>query len=188
MSQIFIISDIFGRTPALAQLAQDFTPSGTAVELLDPYNGVDQGFTSQEQAYEAFIAGVGLDGYQKFIEKKLNSYNGTICLIAFSVGASAIFRLSGHPAFNHVRKAVCFYPSQIRHFPDIDPCFDLELIFPNSEPGFDVDKMMAVQKKKETVSCQKAPGSHGFMNKLSPGFHEGLYKQFCDTLINFINP
>jgi len=187
LSQIFIISDIFGRTPALEQLAQDLAPPGFAVELLDPYKGVDQGFSSQEQAYDAFMAGIGLDDYQKFIKKKLNSYNGTIFLIAFSVGASAVFRLSGNPAFNHVRKAICFYPSQIRHFPDIDPCFDLELIFPNCEPGFDVDKMMAMQKRKETVSCQKAPGSHGFMNKLSPGFHERLYEQFCDAFIKGIN-
>jgi dienelactone hydrolase len=175
LKTIFIISDIFGRTPALDQLAQNFAVPGAQVDIVDPYKGVDQNFASQEQAYDSFMSRIGLDGYQKLIEDRLGSCEGAICLIAFSVGASAVWRLSGNPVFKHIVKAFCFYPSQIRHFPDIQPCFDTELIFPVSEPGFDVDEMSILQEVKPLVSCRKESAEHGFMNALSPGFNIDLY-------------
>lgn len=176
MTRILIISDIFGRTRSLDRLARGLALPGTYVEILDPYKGVDQKFTSQQQAYDAFMAHVGLESYREIIIGKTGSCRGPLFLIAFSVGASAVWQISGDPAFQYVSKASCFYPSQIRHFPGVVPCFDLELIFPSSEPGFDVDEMIATQTEKPHVTCKKEKGKHGFMNALSPGYDENLYK------------
>ena len=177
MNQIFVISDIFGRTPALERLVQDLTVPGTCADILDPYKGTDQGFASEAHAYDAFMSRTGLESYREIVKEQLGSVKEPACLIGFSVGATAVWQISGDPAFKKkVVRAYCFYPSRIRHFPDIQPCFEIELIFPISEPAFDVNKMMALQAGKSNVTCRKEKGKHGFMNALSPHYDESMSK------------
>ncbi|MCF6248257.1 MAG: hypothetical protein L3J69_12990 [Desulfobacula sp.] len=64
---IFVISDIFGKTPALKRLC-DMLSKKTDIEIIDPYGGIDPSFNSEALAYERFMGQVGLDKYCTIIE------------------------------------------------------------------------------------------------------------------------
>mgnify|MGYP000412717525 FL=1 len=53
---LVLVSDIFGKTPALVTLAKKLN----ANMIVDPYSGVDMAFNSEQQAYEYFIQHSGL--------------------------------------------------------------------------------------------------------------------------------
>ncbi|MDN3490116.1 hypothetical protein [Pseudoalteromonas sp. APC 3694] len=41
--------------------------------------------------------------------------------------------MSAHPAIKTIVKGICFYSSQIRHHTELNPAFEIELIFPHYE-------------------------------------------------------
>ena len=67
MHRIFV-SDIFGKTPALENLSQAV---GADVEVIDPYAGKYMGFQTERQAYECFMADVGLGAYGDVLQSRL---------------------------------------------------------------------------------------------------------------------
>lgn len=186
-TQLFVVSDIFGRTPALETLCMSLALTADSVEIIDPYGGIDHGFDSEPDAYTHFMADTGLARYADIIETHLSNLRDNVIIIAFSVGASAVWRLSGKNQFPRVKKAVCFYPSQIRHFPDVQPCIDMELIFPAAEPQFNVDEMILKQQFKTRVACIKTDGYHGFMNRLSDNFDAALYDHFVKYITGHLS-
>ena len=176
MTPLYVISDIFGRTPVLEEFCHDLT--GPDFLIIDPYKGKHMEFDTESRAYAFFMEHTGPDQYRSIIKDRLQPAGEGIRVIGFSVGASAVWQISGEKGFSHVKKAICFYPSRIRDFPDIRPGFDVTLVFPASEPQFDVDEMILKQTGKPRVSCCKADGGHGFMNRLSKNFHPDLYRTF----------
>jgi len=56
---IILVSDIFGKTPALIQLAEAIG----ATAIIDPYDGVDMGFEDESKAYAYFVEQVGFEQY-----------------------------------------------------------------------------------------------------------------------------
>lgn len=185
---LFFISDIFGRTPALETLCRQVCGRSGRFTIIDPYGGQDQGFSSEARAYAVFTERVGLEAYSRIIAARLGRDRGHILAAAFSVGASALWRLSRDTSFSRIRQAVCFYGSQIRHHPDITPCFRIRLIFPDHEPHFDVDDLMERLETKDRVSCRKAAGRHGFMNQCSPNFDPDLYSAYTACLKKTLCP
>jgi dienelactone hydrolase len=182
---ILIAADIFGHTPALDRLAGRL--QANTIKIIDPYDNKTS-FRDEAAAYAFFKDRVGLAAYAKKITDHLKSdlsNTGRLpqALIGFSVGASAIWHLSANPAFSGIRQAVGFYGSQIRQHPNCQPVFDTRLIFPESEPHFDVDLLMSNLKKTPKVSCRKARGLHGFMNERSKNFDAALY-QACLAELN----
>jgi len=77
-------------------------------------------------------------------------------LIGFSIGASIIWRLSEKVSARSVKDAICFYGSQIRNYTDINPQFQIELIFPQSEPHFDISEPQSKLSKTHNVKMIKA--------------------------------
>jgi dienelactone hydrolase len=180
---LFIVSDIFGRTPALDAICENINNIHTshAIRIIDPYNGVQHKFKTQDIAYKYFISNVGLEEYASILRKRLANVQQNTILIGFSVGASVIWEISGQKPRN-ILKAFCFYGSQIRNKKDISPMFDVELIFPKSEPGFDVNALGYLLEKKKHVTCKKAKGLHGFMNEVSSNFDQRYYTEFIEYL------
>ena len=175
--KILIAADIFGHTPALERLAKKLG----ATQILDPYEGKTC-FEDEAEAYEFFNTRVGISAYADIIADRLEKEPPILTLIGFSVGAAAIWHLSGNPAFAHIQQAVGFYGSQIRHALHIRPVFDMQLFFPASEPHFDVDGLIKALEKIPKVSCHKAGGHHGFMNERSKNFDPGLYETCLEKL------
>lgn len=175
---ILIAADIFGHTPALDRLAGRL--QATTIKIIDPYDGKTS-FRDEAAAYAFFKGQSGIVAYAKKIADHLKSdqvKTGRLpqALIGFSVGASAIWHLSADPVFTGIQQAIGFYGAQIRQHTRCQPVFDTRLIFPESEPHFDVDHLILDLKETPKVSCRKAIGLHGFMNEFSRNFDAALYE------------
>ena len=188
MTTLFLVADIFGRTRALETIGQQLSETVPGIRIIDPYQGVDHRFETEALAYAYFMDRVGLKPYASILTEALAAPGPDTVLIGFSVGASAIWSVSGRPSFRHIQRAFCFYGSQIRQYTGIRPRFDMELIFPEQEPHFDVDELIQALKAKDRVSCSKAKGLHGFMNELSPHFDPACYTVFVEYLKTALIP
>ena len=177
--QRIVISDIFGKTPALDKLCE---AAGTDVDVIDPYAGEYMGFGTEKHAYEFFMAHIGLSTYCDLLTSRLEKTPSAAMLIGFSVGASAVWRISGalHP--EQVPRAVCFYGSQIRHLTEIHPNTVVEHILPAYEPAFSVDEVAGRLAGRKNVVLHRTPYLHGFMNEVSKNFSELGYSTYIDWL------
>lgn len=179
---IILVSDIFGVTPALLAMAKRLGASS----IVDPYDGMMMEFQNEADAYSCFINTVGLDNYLAVLLKTVNSLEHQVTLIGFSVGASTVWRLSEIKCNSHIKQAICYYGSQIRNFTHIEPSFKIDLVFPASEPNFDV---IALQKNisiKANVKTKKVVYLHGFMNHHSSNYNELGYKEHIEILSSMV--
>lgn len=175
---IIVVSDVFGITPALMALCEELN----AVKIVDPYNGTTMNFKHESEAYSYFIEQVGLDAYLATLSKQIEQCSAVVTLIGFSVGASAIWRLSEKVSDNRVNHAVCFYGSQIRNYTNINPQFEIELVFPSSEPHFDVYELKVYLANKQNVTTRQVTGLHGFMNYHSSNYNPIVYQEQLNLL------
>jgi dienelactone hydrolase len=180
MHQI-IVSDIFGKTQVLNEIAAGFAET---VEIFDPYNAQMMDFKDENQAYVYFSSEVGLAGYAHQLSDKLRTLSGEISLLGFSVGASAIWKISAQIEFRNVTGAKCFYGSQIRHYSDINPVFPVQAIFPTTEQHFSVSQLIADLSGKKNLQIHQVASLHGFMNRYSQNYDPVAYRQFIDALYN----
>jgi dienelactone hydrolase len=174
-----IVSDIFGRTPALETLAGAV---GSVVDIIDPYGGKQMGFPTEPRAYTHFMAHVGIRAYENMLLTRLAEIPRINVLIGFSVGAAAIWGISETLAPDKIGRAVCFYGSQIRHATDIVPNVKIEHIFPENEPEFSIHDLAAALSGKKNVTVHKTPYLHGFMNALSQNFSRTGYTAHVEWL------
>ncbi len=174
-----LVSDIFGRTKALEDLAGAI---GSVVDIIDPYGGQQMGFHTEQQAYEHFMAHIGIRKYENMLASRLADIPRVSILIGFSAGAAAIWGISETLTPEKIGRAVCFYGSQIRHAIDIVPRIRIEHILPEMEPGFSIDELAAALFNKKNVTVHKTPYLHGFMNELSPNFSRTGYAAGLDRL------
>ena len=175
---IIIFSDVFGITPALIKLKEQLGAS----RIIDPYDGEYMAFNNEADAYSYFVTQVGLDSYVSKILITLSYLECKTTLIGFSIGASAIWRLSHNITNNLIEQAFCFYGSQIRNFTQITPCFNIHLIFPKKESHFDVRKLIGTLENKANVEITQVEYLHGFMNFHSSNFNEVGYSKTIDLL------
>ena len=174
-----VVSDIFGKTPALEQLCMAI---GDDVDIIDPYDGKYMGFQTEEQAYEFFMANMGLNKYCGLLQWRLKKTPSPATLIGFSVGAAAIWRISESLSTERVKRAVCFYGSQIRHLSEITPNVEVEYVLPMHEPGFSIDELVTRLSDKKNVVLHKTAYLHGFMNKFSKNYNKLGYTKYIDWL------
>ncbi len=180
---LLAVTDIFGRTGSFDDLLRQIAGNYISVEVIDPYGGADLNFENETEAYACFQRKMGLNEYIRKVSDTLSTrrfLNQT--LLGFSVGASAIWAVSGNlSGFDHTR-AVCFYSSQIRQFPDVSPAIKTDLYFSKSEPAYDVEKIMACLSEKANVRCIKTGYMHGFMNQKSQNFDQQGYAEHLKRL------
>lgn len=175
--RLILVTDVFGLTPALLKLSKYLGEC----TIVDPYKGQMMAFSNESEAYSYFIETVGLDNYLSSLLSKINLLKEEVTLIGFSVGASAIWRLSEimNP---HIKQAFCFYGSQIRNFTQIDPHFKIKLIFPKLESHFDVVTLQNNLQKKANVDTKRVEYLHGFMNYHSCNYNEVGYDAYIKML------
>ncbi|QLE84310.1 hypothetical protein FLM48_03915 [Shewanella sp. Scap07] len=166
--RIVIATDIFGKTPEFSRCLESFP---FAYHLVDPYQGKYQSFADEHSAYQYFINNVGINAYAGHLAQVIQADESPTVVIGFSVGAAALWQASAMSAINHVVAGFGYYGSQIRHQIELQPQFELQLVFPRTEPSFDVGELvnqLAATAKVNAVQCQYL---HGFINPLSVNFH-----------------
>ncbi len=175
-----VVSDIFGKTSELEELCNALKAQ---VEIVDPYSGKFMHFKKESEAYECFMANVGIQAYSEMLLQKIASVSNPTTLIGFSVGASVIWKVSGNLNVDFIENAICFYGSQIRNHTEVNPCTNIDLIFPVSEPGFSVSELGNILSKKSRVEVYYTPYLHGFMNSLSKNFSHVGYNEYMKKTI-----
>ena len=176
-----IVSDIFGKTTALVKLARELD----ADAIIDPYNGKNMNFSSEVQAYEYFTQNVGIESYLEKLLKIVKESTSECTLIGFSIGASIIWKLSDKALSPHnqkVKKAICYYGSQIRLSTEVSPIFKISIIFPKWEPHFEVTAIKKILDKKDNVTTKHVNFLHGFMNIHSSNFERIAYYEHMKYL------
>lgn len=177
--QYLVISDIYGKTPCLQQLAKHFNAEN---QIVDSYNGVHQALENEEEYYKLFIKHCGHDEYAAKLEEYFNKLSKPTICIAFSAGASAAWRAQASTTTTHLKKVIAFYPTQIRNYLNIDAIHPCEFIFPGFEPHFNVDELITNLSAKNNVRCLKTLYLHGFMNQQSQNFSEYGYQYFYKVI------
>ena len=179
---IILVSDIFGKTPALIQLGKAMG----ATAIIDPYDGVDMGFEDESNAYAYFVEHVGFERYFEILQSELLNQISPIhsmnVLIGFSIGASAIWKLSDDPDITNIKRGICYYGSQIRNLKTVTPRFDIDLIFPEKEDHFDVLALQKALYQKENVQITQTNDLHGFMNLYSKNYNQRAYDEQVNWL------
>jgi dienelactone hydrolase len=175
---IILVSDVFGVTPALLAISEKLG----SCSIVDPYKGQIMGFQNETEAYSYFTKEIGLDNYLSSLLQTLDSIDYQATLIGFSVGASVIWRLSEKKGNNLIKQGFCYYGSQIRNFTEIEPRFNLCLVFPKSEPHFDVVELQDNLRKKANVKTKKVEYLHGFMNYHSNNYNSFGYNEHINLL------
>ena len=176
---LLIVSDIFGRTKALEELS---CALDSKVEIFDPYDSVFMDFKNEEDAYSYFSTNIGLDKYASMLFEKINLLEDRVFLLGFSIGGSAIWKISELVSLKNVFAAKCFYSSQIRYYTKINPLFPINLIFPSYEEHFVISNLIFSLCKKENVQVKQFPYLHGFMNKHSKNYNTYAYNAFINSL------
>lgn len=177
-----LVADIFGQTEALETLAKEISP---CTEIFSPYGPTQLNLRNEQEAYRYFSERVGLESYTQKLSRHIRSLSGSIKLIGFSVGSAAIWKLSNDKSLSSINDAICFYGSQIRHSPSITPRFPIELIFPEEEKHFDLQKLIKELQNKPNVAIRQLAAKHGFMNLHSDGFNQNIYREMLLKLKGF---
>lgn len=175
---IIIVSDVFGLTSELTQLAEEINTD----LIVDPYSGKYMCFREEQEAYSNFISHVGFENYLLTLKKVVEKQEKPIVLIGFSAGASIVWRISNENLNDKVKLGVCFYGTQIRNFTEVEPKFPIQLVLPKYEEHFDVDSLADQLSHKKNTQLSKVPFLHGFMNKRSVNFNQSAYGQQVSRL------
>lgn len=183
MQQI-LVSDIFGKTPGLEKLVSELSGK---FEIIDPYDGANMAFQSEAEAYVYFSKNVGLDEYTRKLSAAIASLDCHSRLLGFSVGASAIWKLSSEPYAQNVLGAILFYSSQIRHDTHLNPVFPVKLVFPKTEEHFSVEEICLILSKNKNVHIHQSEYLHGFMNAHSKNFNMAAYNTYKQVLLDFLS-
>lgn len=176
MTTTIIVTDIFGRTEHVEKFAEHFKNS----IIIDPYNGENLHFSSEQYAYEHFNSVCGLKKYTDTVFDTLSTVRGRVSAVGFSMGASALWNNTGRVA--NLDRAVCFYGSRIRESLDIAPKCAVLAVFPAFEPSFDVDSVVLALSEIPNVEVEKTKYLHGFMNPLSANFSADGYFEYLHRL------
>ena len=181
-ADLIIVSDIFGRTPELEELASELWGRYEQIHIIDPYGGQTVEFGSEQDAYQYFQKHCSIEKLSEMALEKIAESNTRCDLMGFSVGASAIWFISETRYAHKIMTAICFYGSKIRDLSDIAPRFRIQLIFPAHEHHFDVARLASVISKKANVECIQTKYMHGFMNKRSENFDDAGYREFIGRM------
>jgi len=183
MQKLLIVTDIFGRGPALKPLLQALTTPERNITLLDPYGGREQMFATESDAYSAFITECGHDAYAAKVESTIaESAMEFELALGFSAGASALWRVLATASAAAIQRAVLFYPGQIHQHLALQPRVPVSLIFGQTEPHFQVAALCQQLAGKVGVTTHISPYQHGFINPASSAFSVEGAREYLTAL------
>ena len=183
---VIICSDIFGQGPHLQTLLDEIDLKGQC-KIFDPYNGQEQNFNSESDAYQAFTSAGGVEGYIERLKPIMAEADEAINLVGFSAGAVAAYVAINQMHLNPQSRLFGFYPGQIRHYLDMHNRYSCRMIFPKFERHFDLAAVCKELNRKKGLSQEHTDYMHGFMNPLSEGFSDTGYQEYRQRLSAWLN-
>lgn len=188
-----IVTDVFGHTPAIDSLARQLAVDAT---IISPFADPARQFRSEQEAYQAFIAGGGIARYTEKITHVLGQAAIPFQLaLGFSVGASALWLSVAESRENNVsanipgiRNAVLFYGSRIREYRMLRPTCPVRLIFAEQEAAFEPAGLVQDLRQRGHPAEIRPGSKHGFMNAYSRGYCVQSYTRYLDELSTMLHP
>ncbi|WP_166838651.1 dienelactone hydrolase family protein [Rheinheimera pleomorphica] len=187
-TRLLVLSDIFGLCAGLERLLADLSQADTVIDVIDPYQTIRQQFVDEAQAYAAFTAQCGHEGYAAIAAQALQSCVQPFDLaIGFSAGATALWRALATSNSAAVKQAVLFYPGQIHQHLALTPAVPVQVIFGHSEPHFAVAEICTQLQQKPGVSAVSTGYAHGFINPASKAFNKQGYQQYLRFIVRVLS-
>ena len=178
-----ILSDIFGQTPELLQLAESLNLATSPV-IEGPYEEISTTFLDESDAYKHFVEIGGIASYVEKLRKL--DWDDISVVIGFSAGGSAVWKMLSANLPSELKQVICFYPSQIRHSIHLSPPINTRIVLPKTEPHFCINTLSKQLMRKEKVVVDHSDYLHGFMNKLSINYCEQGYKHYHAMLATYL--
>lgn len=172
---IIFATEIWGRSSHVDVMTDSFKDIASKITVIDPYDGTDPAFCSEEDAYARYVAECGHEKYAKRVSGALQQSAEPTCLVGFSAGAGAVWSAVCAENVGTATGAVCFYGSSIRNMIDYQPNIPVDLVFSENEPHFDVETVARSLQDIPLAQCYITPFEHGFMNPLSKHYHQEAY-------------
>jgi len=180
--EILIATEIWGRTAHVERLAEALCSSECTATIIDPYDGDDPKFLTEDEAYAEYLEHCGHEEFARRVSVALERATAPVCLVGFSAGAGAVWSAVCQTQTTFAQKAFCFYGSAIRDMAEHTPQVPVELIFPRHEPYFNVPDLVKRLETKEQVKCHVTPEGHGFINPLSAQYDQSAYDHWTHWL------
>lgn len=170
---IVYATEIWGRTPHADVMAETLGHMAGTVTVVDPYDGENPAFASEEAAYSAYKSRCGHAEFARRVIHAASEAAEPVCLVGFSAGAGAVWAAACTIDGGNTLAAFCFYGSSIREMTNLTPSVPVELVFPDHESHFDVHALALDLDGNKGTKCHMTPYGHGFMNPLSTNFDKG---------------
>lgn len=181
MAGVLVVTDIFGCSKGLQLLLQALALANIKPTVLDPYQGRHTCFKNEAEAYQAFLAEGGHDAYLQKVQQHIGHKTATI--IAFSSGATAVWRALAANSYSALQQAWLFYPGHIHQYLHLQPCCSVQVILPTIEPHFLVTEVSEQLQHITKVTVQQAAVEHGFINPESVNYDAKQAKIQINSLL-----
>ncbi|MHC1716032.1 MAG: dienelactone hydrolase family protein [Acidaminococcaceae bacterium] len=183
---VIVLHEIYGINSHIIAICDKLAKYGfdvIAPNLLNQAKPFD--YSEEEAAYNNFKEDIGFDQACSQIKELLNktkeSYKN-IYLLGFSAGATIAWLCSESSECDLV---IGFYGSRIRDYLTIKPKCPVLLLFPSTEPSFDVDSLLQRLAQIENIEVSKIDGKHGFTDPFSPHYNRAAARKACMAATKF---
>ncbi|NQD66365.1 dienelactone hydrolase family protein [Bacillus haikouensis] len=142
-------------------------------------------YSDEDAAYRHFMDHTG---FIYAAQKIRNSLSGLkeryekIFIIGFSAGATVAWMCCEEEYADGI---VGYYGSRIRDYTDLNPECPVMLFFPEAEPSFNVDELIATLEKNK-IETHKFKGKHGFSDPYSSSYHAESERKAFSKVIEFL--
>ena len=185
-SIVIVIHEIYGINQHIKSYCELLSKQNFDVlcpNLLNKINPYD--YSQEETAYHNFIDNVGFTNAVKTIQNLVvelkDDYN-KIFIVGFSVGATVAWLCS---ELKYLDGIVGYYGSRIRDYIDIQPKCSTMLYFPEEEPSFSVNELVAILNNKN-IDVHKFKGKHGFSDSYSQKYNAESSQLTFNKTVSFL--
>ncbi|WP_336773308.1 dienelactone hydrolase family protein [Paenibacillus sp. MMO-58] len=184
---IIVAHEIYGLNSHISSVCTELAAQGFDVYAPELLNRQEPfGYEQEEEAYGNFMEHVGFEQASAAILRlagELKKQYRKVFLVGFSVGATVSWLCSISPDISAV---VGYYGSRIRSYTERNPACPVLLFYPETEPSFDVDQVMAELRVKKQVITRKFSGNHGFGDPYSKRYVQASADEAFGQMVDFL--
>ncbi|MEI2665429.1 dienelactone hydrolase family protein [Rossellomorea sp. LJF3] len=184
---VIVIHEIYGINQHIQDFCVFISSQGKDVicpDLLEKGSAFD--YSQEEMAYRSFVKDIGFEEAVIKIKSILSIYRQKykrIVIIGFSAGATVAWLCSDDETVDGV---IGYYGSRIRNYLEVKPLCPTMLFFPEEEPSFQVDEVIAKLERKN-IHIEKLRGKHGFSDPYSTNYHKESAQKTKGRIIDFLD-